>query len=65
MVALIHRQEYYNRTDPTLKNKATLMIAKQRNGPVGDVELAFFHEYTKFENPVINPSEAAQEEAVF
>ncbi|MDP2865798.1 MAG: replicative DNA helicase [Elusimicrobiota bacterium] len=66
VVALIHRQEYYNRTDPTLKNKATLIIAKQRNGPVGDVELAFFHEYTKFENQAIGVTDSAvNEEAVF
>ena len=66
VVALIHRPEYYNRTDPTLKNVATLIIAKQRNGPVGDVELAFFHEYTKFENPAIGVTDAGvHEEAVF
>ncbi|OGR45317.1 MAG: replicative DNA helicase [Elusimicrobia bacterium GWA2_61_42] len=66
VVGLIHRPEYYNRADPTLKNKATLIIAKQRNGPVGDVELAFFHEYTKFENPVMTSMDAGvPEEAVF
>jgi len=65
VVALIHRPEYYNRTDPTLTNKATLIIAKQRNGPVGDVELAFFHKYTKFENPAVSEMEPAAEEAVF
>jgi len=65
VVALIHRPEYYNRTDPTLKNQATLIIAKQRNGPVGDVELAFFHEYTKFENPVVGAVDSVHEEAVF
>jgi replicative DNA helicase len=30
--------------------KATLIIAKQRNGPVGDVPLTFLKEYTRFEN---------------
>jgi replicative DNA helicase len=50
LVGLIHREEYYKREDPTHKGKATLIIAKQRNGPVGDVEMAFIHEYTKFEN---------------
>ncbi len=65
VVCLIHRPEYYNHTDPNLKNKAILIIAKQRNGPVGDVELAFFHEFTKFENPVISTMEAVQEEAVY
>ncbi|OIO02016.1 MAG: replicative DNA helicase [Elusimicrobia bacterium CG1_02_56_21] len=65
VVALIHRPEYYNRTDPTLKNQAILIIAKQRNGPVGDVPLAFFHEYTKFENPAVTEMEPMTEEAVF
>ncbi len=66
VVGMIHREEYYKRDDPTLKNKATLIIAKQRNGPVGDVDLQFFHEYTKFENPAMPGLEAAvPEEAVF
>ena len=67
VVGLIHRPEYYNHTDPTLKNKATLIIAKQRNGPVGDVELQFFHEYTKFEDPAMPGIESGgvPEEAVF
>ncbi len=65
VVCLIHRPEYYNRADPTLQNKATIIVAKQRNGPVGDVELAFFHEYTKFENPAIQGMESVPEEAVF
>ena len=56
-VAMIHREEYYKREDPTVKNQATLIVAKHRNGPVGDVKLAFFHEYTRFENPAmeVNP----------
>jgi replicative DNA helicase len=65
VVGMIHREEYYKRDDPTLKNQAILIIAKQRNGPVGDVELAFFHDYTKFENPAVNAPEGVQDEAVF
>ncbi|OGR94649.1 MAG: replicative DNA helicase [Elusimicrobia bacterium GWF2_62_30] len=67
VVGMIHREEYYKREDPTLKNQATLIIAKQRNGPVGDVPLAFFHEYTKFENPAMPGigENAVPEEAVF
>lgn len=51
VVALIHREGYYKRDDESLKRKATLIIAKQRNGPVGDIELNFFGEYTLFTNP--------------
>ncbi len=64
-VGMIHREEYYKREDPTVKNQATLIVAKHRNGPVGDVPLAFFHEFTKFENPVVGAMEPVTEEAVF
>ncbi|HRX86387.1 MAG TPA: replicative DNA helicase [Phycisphaerae bacterium] len=49
-VLLIHREEYYKRDDPTLKGKALLIIAKQRNGPTGDVDLTFDHQSTCFKN---------------
>jgi replicative DNA helicase len=65
VVALIHRPEYYNREDPTLKNKASIIIAKQRNGPVGEVELYFRSELTRFENPQMPGTEViAEEEAI-
>ena len=61
VVALIHRDWYYKRDDESLKNKATLIIAKQRNGPVGDIDLAFFGEYALFTNPAPEHMEATQE----
>lgn len=64
-VGMIHREEYYKREDPTVKNQATLIVAKHRNGPVGDVPLAFFHEYTKFENLSVTAMEPIAEEATF
>jgi replicative DNA helicase len=48
VVAMLYREGYYNREDPDLQKKATLLIAKQRNGPTGDVNLIFEGEYTKF-----------------
>lgn len=51
VVALIHREEYYDRDNPELKRQASLIIAKQRNGPTGKVELNFLNEFTKFTNP--------------
>jgi replicative DNA helicase len=54
VVALIHREGYYKRDDPSLANKATLIIAKQRNGPVGDIDLNWIAEYTLFTNAVGN-----------
>ncbi len=49
LVVLLMREEYYN---PTEENKgvADVHIAKQRNGPVGTVKLAFIKEYMRFEN---------------
>ena len=64
VVALIHREEYYKREDPALKNLAKIIIAKQRNGPVGDVNLNFFSEYTRFDNPAMPGTEAIAEEAI-
>ena len=60
VVALIHRDAYYKRDDESIKNKATLIIAKQRNGPVGDIDLAFFGEYALFTNPAPAQAEVAQ-----
>jgi replicative DNA helicase len=53
VVAFIHRESYYNRDkeeNPEDKNKAEIIIAKQRNGPTGTVDLAFLSQYTRFEN---------------
>jgi replicative DNA helicase len=50
VVAFIHREEYYNRDDEDLKGKAEIIIAKQRNGPTGSVQLAYLSDYTRFEN---------------
>ena len=49
VVVFLFREEYYNPTEEN-KNKAEVIIAKQRNGPVGTVELAFLKEWTRFEN---------------
>lgn len=51
MVVLILREEYYNPT-PENQGRAEVIIAKQRNGPVGSMKLAFVKEYTRFENLV-------------
>src|ERR1700734_3478201 len=55
VVAFIHRESYYNKDengdeDPESKNKAEIIIAKQRNGPTGSVLLAYLADYTRFEN---------------
>src|SRR6185312_1664785 len=50
VVAFIHREEYYDRDNEDVKGKAEIIIAKQRNGPTGSIELAFVADYTRFEN---------------
>ena len=52
VVMLLHREDYYNRGDKDYEpnNKADLIIAKQRNGPTGSVELVFREKFTRFEN---------------
>ncbi|MBP7088372.1 MAG: replicative DNA helicase [Candidatus Omnitrophica bacterium] len=49
VVILLFREEYYNPTEDN-KGIAEVIIAKQRNGPVGSINLAFLKEYTKFAN---------------
>ncbi len=49
LVVLLLREEYYNPTDEN-RGIAEINIAKQRNGPVGALKLAFISEFTRFEN---------------
>ena len=49
VVMFIYRDDYYNH-DTDRKNISEIIIAKQRNGPIGTVELAWLPEYTKFAN---------------
>ncbi|MBF0543250.1 MAG: replicative DNA helicase [Candidatus Riflebacteria bacterium] len=50
IVLFLYRDQYYNQKDQTNKNKAEVIIAKHRNGPIGTAELAFFSEIAKFDN---------------
>lgn len=49
MVMFIYRDDYYNK-DTERKGVAEIIIAKQRNGPIGTVELLWMPEFTKFAN---------------
>ncbi len=51
LIAFIYRDEVYNK-ETIRKGIADIIIAKQRNGPIGEVPLTFLGEYTKFENYV-------------
>ena len=49
VIMFIYRDDYYNK-DTERKNIAEIIIAKQRNGPIGTVELVWLPQYTKFAN---------------
>jgi replicative DNA helicase len=49
LILFIYRDEVYNSDSPS-QGKAEIIIGKQRNGPIGKVELAFRGEYTRFDN---------------
>lgn len=49
VVMFIYRDDYYNK-ESEKKNVAEIIIAKQRNGPIGTTELAWLPNYTKFGN---------------
>lgn len=49
VVMFIYRDDYYNK-DTELKGVAEIIIAKQRNGPIGTINLAWLPDYTKFAN---------------
>ena len=51
VVLFLYREEYYKPEDQSLKGMAEVIIAKQRNGPIGTVKLTFIKEYTRFETP--------------
>jgi replicative DNA helicase len=54
LVCFIFREEYYKREegdlDEDIRGKADLILAKHRNGPIGNVELAFQSPYPRFRN---------------
>ena len=49
VVMFLYRDDYYHK-DTAKKNVSEVIIAKQRNGPIGTVELAWLPEYTRFAN---------------
>jgi replicative DNA helicase len=48
VVLLIHREEYYDQENEAVRGRAELNIAKQRNGPVGKIDLQFNMKITRF-----------------
>jgi len=50
IVMFIFREELYKPDNPELRGIAEIILAKQRNGPIGKFRLAFLHNSTRFEN---------------
>ncbi len=50
VIIFIYRDEVYHPDSEESKGKAEIIIGKQRNGPTGEVELAFINDYTRFED---------------
>jgi replicative DNA helicase len=51
VVMFLFRPEVYNKDDPSLEGRAELIVGKQRNGPIGTVQLNFIRQFTRFVNP--------------
>lgn len=58
VVMFIFREEYYNPDDEEARNKATVIVGKQRNGPTGEFDLHFHKEFTRFSDLVPTAQEA-------
>jgi len=50
VILFIYRDEVYSPDKPEVKGRAEVIIGKQRNGPIGKVELTFLGQFTRFEN---------------
>jgi replicative DNA helicase len=61
VVGFIFREEVYNRDREDLRGLAEFIVAKQRNGPVGTVNMVFLHAQTKFENRAEDTGELPEE----
>jgi replicative DNA helicase len=48
VVMFIYREEVYKPEDESVRNKATFIIGKQRNGPIGNFDLHFHKAFTRF-----------------
>jgi replicative DNA helicase len=56
VICFLYREEYYVE-DTEKKGIAEVIVAKQRNGPIGNVELTFLKEFTRFENREVGPED--------
>ncbi len=57
VICFLYRDEYYNPEDTDKQGITEVHVAKQRNGPIGKVELTFLKEFTRFENREVAPED--------
>jgi replicative DNA helicase len=50
VILFIYREEVYFPDKPDVKGRAKVIIGKQRNGPIGEVDLVFLGQHTRFES---------------
>jgi len=55
MVIFIYRPVRYGKVEENERNKAEIIIGKQRNGPIGNIELVFIDQYATFEEITTHP----------
>ncbi len=58
VVMFVHREEYYATSEEDkakVAGEAELIVAKQRNGPTGDVKLSWLKDFTRFTDSVVRP----------
>ena len=48
IVMFLYRDQYYDRDDPSKQNKASIILAKNRHGSTGEVEMGWLGQFTKF-----------------
>jgi replicative DNA helicase len=60
VIIFLYRDDYYN-DDSDKKGLAEVIVAKQRNGPTGSVELTFLREFTRFENREVGADDEGQD----
>lgn len=67
LIMMLYRESYYEPDKIELKNKAEIIISKQRSGPTGHVNLSWFPEYGRFTNPLVeavpSPSTSAPKQS--
>ncbi len=53
VVIFLHREEYYQPNNPEVRNRAEIIVSKQRNGPTGTVHLQFQGNQLRFQNMAV------------